>query len=139
MKKPLTFCLFTTIVLIVMATMDNVTILTLEANSYDAVQLLLAVVSLGVAVAHLSQRYRKKRASTDMLIAGVIAGMFAGVVAIKNPGLGAQSGGAGSLFVHIAVMALCLNALLCLISYVELDTAESVKDSEGPVISQSSN
>jgi predicted Co/Zn/Cd cation transporter (cation efflux family) len=135
MKKPLTFCLFTTIVLIVMATMDNISILTLEANVYDAVQLFLAVLALGVATAHLTRRYRRQRTSADPLIIGIVGGMLAAVVSIKNPGLGVQAGGMGSLFAHTAVMAMALNALLCLLSYVELDSAEGLQEAEGPMIS----
>lgn len=135
MKKPLTFCLFATTGLLALAAMDKVQIFSLTANAYDALQLLLAVVAVGVAVVQGGQRLRKVRLRPTPLVFGIVAGTLAGVVATKNPALGAQLGGAGSVLAHTAVAGLLVDAILCLLSYAELDGEEPMADVKGQTLS----
>jgi hypothetical protein len=133
MKKPLTFCLLATTSLLALAAMDKVQIFSLTANAYDALQLLLAVIAVGAALLQGTQRLRKARLRPTPLVFGIVAGTLAGGIAMKNPSLGAQLGGAGSVFAHTAIAGLLADALLCLLSYAELENDEPGVEEEGPV------
>ncbi|MBC8741840.1 hypothetical protein F6X40_35415 [Paraburkholderia sp. UCT31] len=135
MKKPLTFCLVATTSLLALAATDNVGFLALNPDTYDIVQLMLAMVSVGVAVFHVGQRVRQRAISVVPLIFGIIAGTLTGVVATKNPMLGTQLCGIGSILAHTSILALVVDSILCLLSYAELDGAESLAEQESPPVS----
>lgn len=132
MKKPLTFCLLTTVGLIVIGALDNVRILTLNADTYAFAQVLLAALSASGALCHAGQRHRQSTRCVGPLIFGIMAGALSAVLATKNPGLGTQFCGTGGCALYVALAAMSVDALFCLLHYVELDSARQLTGQKEP-------
>jgi hypothetical protein len=121
MHKPLTLCLFTSMSLIALAATDSLRWLSVGPRAYVALQLALACISVGAIIFHAEHRLRKKEICTGCLLAGATTGVFSAAVATVNGAVATQFGGTGALLSHIALVALAINALLCLYAYGQLD------------------